>query len=338
MQENNASSWFDRHRFWTVFLMILILLAVIMALMQFLPVTVNDTSVSNPANDPDEATRRVLAIRQEEEKSGVINPVCESLLMTHGDYREKVIVFFHGFTSCPEQFRELGQRFFDLGYNVYIPLMPHHGRADRDRDALLNTTAEELAAFATQSIDIAHGLGDEVIVGGLSGGGTLAAWVAQTHEDVEYVVAVSPFLGIGFIPTPLNRSFARVIDDIPNFDMWWDPSTKEDNPMTADYAYPGYPVNALAEYLRVGFATQDLAKREIPAAASIVVISNDNDKSVNKGITNQLIKAWQQYGGEYLRTYDFDATLNLPHDLITPTREDGNPGLVYPVIVDIVHR
>jgi esterase/lipase len=333
MQENSTISWFGRHRFWTAVLIILGVLAIVLALMHFLPVNVTDTSVSDPTLDPDQATQRVLAIRNEEEESGVINPVCESLLMTHGDSREKVIVFFHGFTSCPEQFRELGQQFYDLGYNVYIPLIPHHGYANRDRDALLNTSAEELAAFATESIDIAQGLGDEVIVGGLSGGGTIAAWIAQTHKDVDKAVIIAPFLGIGFIPTPVNRMVARILDDIPNFDMWWDPGAKENNPMTAEYAYPGYPTHALAEYLRLGFATQDLAQQEKPAVDSIVIVINDHDRSVNNGITNQLLQAWEAHGEQFLRTYAFENALNLPHDLITPTREDGNPAIVYPVII-----
>jgi carboxylesterase len=245
---------------------------------------------------------------------------------------------FHGFTSCPEQFRELGQQLFDLGYNVYIPLLPHHGHADRDRDALLNTTAEELAAFAEESIDIAHGLGERTVVGGLSGGGTVAAWAAQNHADVDRAVIVAPFLGIGFIPAPLNRMVARIIDDIPNVDMWWNPAAKEDNPNTADYAYPGYPLHALAEYLRLGFATLDLAKQAKPAVNSIFVISNENDDSVNNAVTERLIDTWSASGEQNLSLFQFENTLNLPHDLITPTRADGNPALVYPVIIENIEQ
>jgi carboxylesterase len=84
-----------------------------------------------------------------------------------------VIVFFHGFTSCPEQFRKLGEQFYEQGYNVDIPRNPHHGHADQLSEAMLETSAEELAAFATESIDIARGLGDELIVRGLSGDGTI---------------------------------------------------------------------------------------------------------------------------------------------------------------------
>lgn len=335
-QTSQEGSWFRRHRVWTAVLVVLGLLIIMLAMLQLLPVTVDDQSVSNPANGHDEALARVRAIQENEEASGEINPVCVSTAMTHGEKTEGVIVFFHGFTSCPEQFRELGQQMFDEGYNIYIPRMPHHGKLDRSQDALVPTSAEELAQFATETIDIAEGLGSNVVVSGLSGGGTIASWVAQEHEDVDRAIIVAPFLGIGFIPTPLNRIVARVIDDIPNIPMWWDPTTKADNPSTAPYSYPGYPLHALAEYLRLGFATQDAARSEKPAAASIMVINNEHDDSVNNGITDQLVATWRAHGEEFLRTYEFEDALGLPHDLITPTREDGNPAVVYPVIVDSI--
>lgn len=337
MEENkNQESWFRRHRVWTAALLVVGILLTTLALLQLLPVTVDDQSVSNPATGHEEALARIEAIQATEEAGGEINPVCTSAVMTHGDKTEATIVFFHGFTSCPEQFRELGQQMFDEGYNVYIPRMPHHGKLDRSQDALLPTSAEELADFATETVDIAQGLGDTVIVSGLSGGGTIASWVAQVHEDVDRAVIVAPFLGIGFIPTLLNRIVARVIDDIPNIPMWWDPTTRADNPNTAPYSYPGYPLHALAEYLRLGFAAQDLARNEKPAVPAIMVINNQHDKSVNNGITDQLVAAWKAHGEEYLRTYEFEEALGLPHDLITPTREDGNPAVVYPVIVDSI--
>lgn len=329
-----AGGWVRRHPVWTGLIAFGVMLLIVLALVTFLPVTVDDASVSNPAATHDEAIARIETIRAGEEASGEINPVCLSNAMTHGQKTAKVIIFYHGFTSCPEQFRELGEQFFAQGYNIYIPRLPHHGHADQLADALLATSAEELAAFATESIDIAHGLGEEVIVGGLSGGGTLATWIAQMHEDVDRVVMVAPFLGIGFIPTPLNRPFARIIDDIPNIWMWWDPKTKAENPFTASYSYPRYPLHALAEYLRLGFAAQQDARRNPPGVPSIVVITNANDVSVNNGVINQFVAAWQTHGEEYLRTYEFGKDLNLPHDLITPTREDGNPALVYPIIVE----
>lgn len=335
---DSLQSWVGRHKFWTAVLIGLGSLLLLFAVMHFLPVTVDSTAVPNPAGSYEEAAERIEAVQAQERESGIINPVCESRLMTHDQKTEKAIVFYHGFTSCPEQFSELGQRFYDDGYNVYIPRLPHHGHSDRDRSALQETSAEELASFALETVDIAEGLGDRVVVGGLSGGGTIAAWVAQQYDNVDRAIIMAPFLGIGFIPAPLNRSLARIIDDIPNINMWWDPGTKENNPLTAPYAYPGYPLHALAEYLRLGFATQDLARKEKPAVDSISVISNEHDNSVNNGITRQLIGAWQGHGESGLDLYDFAAVLGLPHDLITPTREDGNPGLVYPVIIESIEQ
>ena len=246
--------WVRNHPVVTGIVTVLALLIMLFAIMTFWPVSVEDTSISDPAVDYDDAMARVSAIRQAEQESGEINEKCFSEAMTHGGKTEKAIIVYHGFTSCPEQFRELGQSLFERGYNVFIPRMPHHGQADRlAYDALADTSAEELAAFATETIDIGRGLGDELIIGGLSGGGTIATWAIQEHEDVEQAIIVAPFLGIGIVPTPLNRPIARILDDIPNFHMWWDPRSKEDNAYTLDYQYPGYAMHALAEYLRAGF-------------------------------------------------------------------------------------
>jgi pimeloyl-ACP methyl ester carboxylesterase len=203
-------------------------------------------------------------------------------------------------------------------------------------EALLDTSATELAAFATESIDIAHGLGNEVSVTGLSGGGTLSAWIAQEHDDVDTAVMVAPFLGIGFIPTVLNRPLAQIADEIPNIWMWWDPTTKADNPFTQEYQYPRYPLHALAEYLRLGFAAEKDASENPPGAKRLVLISNANDESVNNDIIAQFENLWQEHGAELISSYQFAKELNLPHDVITPTREDGNTALSYPIIIDYI--
>jgi hypothetical protein len=92
----------------------------------------NLISHAAPARDYAEAVARFEKLRLGEE-SGV-NPLARSILLTHGVRTEKVIVFFHGYSSSPQQFRQLGERFYQLGYNVLVPLLPHHGMADRKLD------------------------------------------------------------------------------------------------------------------------------------------------------------------------------------------------------------
>ena len=135
----------------------------------------NGGVTADPTGSYEEALARIEAIQLDEDARGDLNPVCHTTLMTHGERTEDVIVFLHGFTSCPDQFVELGKQFYERGYNVYIPRTPHHGLADLMTDDLINLTAEESIAFASQSADIAQGLGERVTVSGLSGGGTMTA-------------------------------------------------------------------------------------------------------------------------------------------------------------------
>ena len=148
-------------------LLALLLLSIIVA--AFYPIRVTNPLASSPAADYDAAVAEIDAIWTEESETADFNPVCHSILMSHGERVERAIVFYHGFTSCPEQFRELGQRFFDLGYNVYIPLAPYHGLTERYGYALENLTAADLAAHGTETADIAQG--DFVSIMGPSGAG-----------------------------------------------------------------------------------------------------------------------------------------------------------------------
>src|SRR5690348_9230940 len=68
-----------------------------------------------------EAVQRIEALQAGE---GNLNPVCHTQFMTHGQKTARVIVFAHGYTNCPQQFNELGKRFYALGYNVLIAPVP----------------------------------------------------------------------------------------------------------------------------------------------------------------------------------------------------------------------
>ena len=69
------------------------------------------------------------------------------------------IVLIHGFTSCPEMYDELAAELASMGANVVIPRLPHHGLADRMTDELRHLSAAEMAATASEALEIAAGLG-----------------------------------------------------------------------------------------------------------------------------------------------------------------------------------
>jgi carboxylesterase len=144
--------------------------------------------------------------------------------------------------------------------------MPYHGLTDRLTNALVNLRAEDLARFGDQVIDIAHGLGKKITVMGISGSGTVVAWLAQNRADIDFAFAIAPLFGLAFVPPLFTGLFERVVLLLPNFYMWWDPRTKADNPYSIYYAYPGYPTRSLVEFLRLGMITRAQAEKSLPAA------------------------------------------------------------------------
>lgn len=292
---------------------------------------------SNPAGSYEEAVARIEAIQAEEEASEHLNPVCHTKLMTHGEKRDRVVVFLHGFTSCPEQYVPLGEQFFELGYNVYIPRQPRHGHVDIMTEDLKYLTAEELAQFGMDQADIAQGLGEHVTISGLSGGGAITTYLAQEREDVDIAAPVAPFLGVNFIPAFVSKPVANLGLMLPNFFMWWDPVHKADLPDVSEWQYRRYPIHALMANLKLGFVTQHDAETVAPVSPDIIMISNLNDASVNHDIIDQFIDTWKAHGAEVVEVYEFEKELGLHHDLISTDRSYSRPDFVNPIIIDLLH-
>lgn len=305
---------------WWIFALLLLSLALLIA---FRPISVGQIdSHPNPVTNYDEAIARVRAI-QEQDDQDLARDVCITKLYEHGARTEHVIILLHGFTTCPEQFNELGKQYYEAGSNVFIPRMPYHGLSDRLTEALVNLRAEGLAAFGDKVIDIAHGLGKKITVIGISGSGTLVAWLAQNRVDVDFAFAIAPLLGLAFIPPWFTRLFERFVLLLPSFYMWWDPRTKADNPYSIYYAYPGYPTHALIEFIRLAMITRAQAEKSPPKARKITFIINDAEPAVSNAEAMRLFRLWQKYDKGILSEVHFEKELRLPHDLITP----GTPGV-----------
>jgi carboxylesterase len=320
-----------KRRWWIIFLILGIVLAIVF-------IVLTPWSISNLASHPRpthsyaEALQRVDTFRAQEPPD--MNPVCQIQLMTHDKKVDRAIILVHGYTNCPQQFHELGQRFYDLGYNVLIAPLPHHGLADRMTEAHAQLTAEELAAYADETVDIAQGLGEQVIMMGISAGGVTTAWAAQNRNDIDLAVIISPAFGFKQIPTPLTAAAMNIYAVLPDSFVWWDPvlQTKE----LPAYAYPRYSKHALVQTLRLGFATQLDARRSQPAAKKLVVVFNANDSSVNNALTMDVVNSWQAHGANLI-TYEFEAVLKLGHDLIDPNQPDQRIDVVYPRLIDLVN-
>jgi pimeloyl-ACP methyl ester carboxylesterase len=286
----------------------------------------------NPAADYAQAIARFQQIQQRE--GPALNPVARSILLTHGQRTERAVVFFHGYTNCPQQFRQLGELVYGRGYNVLIPRLPRHGVADRKVENLSPLKAEELRDCADASVDIACGLGQKVYVAGLSAGGTLSAWVVQNRAEVARAVLIAPALGfVRHEGTRLQKALALCLPLLPDIRTDWF-SVDPDCP---PYQYPGFSSKALGQLLRVSLATYAGALEGPPRVQDVTLVTSQSDQTVNDLIAWQLLGLWRAKGLRELSCVDFPKAMNVGHDMIDPAQRGQKTQTVYPILVQALN-
>lgn len=98
------------------------------------------------------------------------------------------ILLLHGWSSTPYEMRALGERLHDEGYSVFAPLMTGHGTQAQDLEGVV---WQDWRADATHAYEELRKKCDEVFVGGISLGGSLALHLAQKNPDVAGVILMS---------------------------------------------------------------------------------------------------------------------------------------------------
>ena len=287
----------------------------------------------NPAKDYDEAMARVNALLAEEQGRGDLQPNCLPFALTHGQKTARAIVLLHGLTACPFQYKELAQLYYDEGYNVLVPRLPRHGLADRTSNALADLTAEELLGVMDPSLDMAAGLGDEVVMFGLSLGGNVAAAAGQLRDGLTLAIPASPAIGLRFTWPGITEALTRIVLGLPDLYIWWDPINKAN--FQAASGYPGFSSHGLGQIWRLGLAVQGAAANTPPAAQKLLVITNWGDPAINLANADQLVHSWRRNGGD-VRTYRFGLLPWLPHDIISTDAVGADTERTYPVLVGLV--
>lgn len=278
----------------------------------------------------DEAVERFDALTAGE--PDVVYEPCRSRLLDHGERVEMSVVLFHGLTNCPRQFVEFAEELHADGANVLILRAPRHGIANDDGTAIgglsniAGLDAAELRDYADDAVDVATGLGDDVRVLGLSMGGVLAEWTAQHRSDVDRVVAVAPAMSIPGVPGFLTTAFVNLFDKLPDIDL-----PGESN---LDHAYVGESTEGLVATFLLARSVEESAGERGPAADEVVVVVNPDDNQVDPGYVTGFAEDWARWSGN-VTVVELPA-VGLPHDVIDVGQPDGDPELVYPILLELL--
>ena len=271
----------------------------------------------------DEAVSR--AAQRQAADDSVSVPGGRSILMTHGSRAPRVFVLLHGFTDAPTQFFGLGTRFFSRGDNVYIPRLPHHAERANGVRVLSRVRAEELEAFGDSVVAEAAGLGDTIIVIGLSAGGAITGHIALAHPEVERVVLIAPALAAGVISDDAGRTITLLAAHLPTV-------TRTESPDSSGPEYAkGINTRGLAQVLRLGERVRSAADTSPPAVKHIAFLLNDLDRTVSDDAAVDLARRWASRGASVSVAF-FTKESRLPHNVMEEPAHGGNPEVVYPAI------
>lgn len=256
-----------------------------------------------------------------------VYPECASLDVRPTVPQLGVILLFHGYSSCPNQFGALAGRLAAAGYRVLVPRWPEHGVAGTPAEPR-PVDGQELADFAMRTTAIALGLDQRTVVGGLSGGATLALWAAEHNAGVQRVVALAPFLGPVTVPSPLSRAAGNAMRFTPNLDLWWDPSLEQASPVPR-YSYPKFATRSLAVLMTLG-ATLGTNR----TSAYVVYVLNAADGSVDPETVHALVGR-QRDAGNRVTTYELPASLHALPGYVDGDDPHNKVEQTFPALVDI---
>ncbi len=247
------------------------------------------------------------------------NEACRSQFFFHPHPTAKVCLFLHGFTAGPYQFEPIGKAFYQEGYNVLIPLQPGHGQAgdwNRDCPPPLPTDIQVYQQFALEWLQIARAalqspkgsLSKQVIVGGLSSGATLAAWLAVDYPQyIEKTLLFAPYLGSKL------AGIDWLVRRLPCYYEW---PNKDDS---GNFGYKGFRFPALKLFLNLG--REILSRASEMRTAPMLVIASESDRAVSRHKQQTLFKSVLQHQPQSWY-YCFDKSFQIHHRMMT--RLEGN--------------
>lgn len=267
--------------------------------------------------------KRVLehGIKQQEARYGLMDEALHTRVWLQSQPTDRVCLFFHGFTAGPYQMEPIGQHFYRAGYNVVAPLLPGHGRAgtwSKDNPPPLPTDPEVYQKFGLQWLNLVSLLGDRVVVGGLSGGGTLASWLAlEKPAQIDRAILCAPYLSAS------SKVIDLFVKKVDTYFAWATAPKQIVAPATAVQApplgYPGFATPALRAVLELGQLCQQRVKQS-PIAPTFT-ISSESDRAVSNFDHRHFFTAALNHQPTSWHVL-FNKVLDIPHTMMTA--QEGN--------------
>jgi esterase/lipase len=205
---------------------------------------------------------------------------CEPRIMLHEKPNVmNTIVLVHGLTDSPYFMEAIGKRFYDIGFNVLIPLLAGHGL--KDPQGMKGVTLEQWIGGVNFAIEKARDMSQQVSIGGLSTGGALSVYKAATAPTEitggVFLFSAALELAVGEIKEVLLRM--AILDPMAKFEDWKGKPLVGKNP----YRYDRMDIHGAAELSELLKETDALIKgRECKGLSQPLFIAHSEDDTTAK--------------------------------------------------------
>ena len=153
--------------------------------------------------------------------------------------------------------------------------------------------------------------------------------MAQNRPEVDRTLLLSPFYGIGSVPTFLTPILKNAFSRLPNINL----SAPEE--VVREWVYNGESTRGVAAFLTLGQKIIGQAKHgEIPQNP-LYVLTSAKDITASNRATANLVDLWQQAGVEVI-AYEFPKALEIPHNSVGVLEDPVKKQIVYGKILEML--
>jgi esterase/lipase len=132
------------------------------------------------------------------------------------------VIMFHGFTACPQQYFEIAEQLANIGYRVYLPLLPGHGGNWINSDSpyknlpVPSNVNKKFKNFVQNMNNLMRKEKGRKIIVGLSVGASVAQYAVNISPSLyDQALIIAPFLRTSKENFQLRPLVSDVLGRIP---------------------------------------------------------------------------------------------------------------------------
>jgi carboxylesterase len=179
------------------------------------------------------------------------------------------VLAVHGFTGNPSSMREVAHRFAEEDFHVELPRLPGHGTSVEE---MTHTRWDDWCAEVVAAAERLSSRADQVVVAGLSMGGSLTLWSGLQGLATAGLICVNPAV------RPQAPEIMEMLEEMLADGMAVMPAIGSDiaDPDVVEIAYDGAPVAPLLSLQNDGLAQMMHRYQELSLPLLLVTSRQDH--------------------------------------------------------------